>query len=176
MLKRLPGWRLILLLLLLSSLSATGRAQRDHLTEQETDLVREEQALDRRTAIFIKAIERRLLVISDPQAAVSKQAKKDAEKWGELPKGTRAELLWDIAKILDEAIVNIDDTAARNPQSPLLPKALHNLADASTRFLGQLTPLRDSAQGREREALEQAIENAQSIIEAAKKVPPPAKK
>lgn len=148
--------------------------QRDHLTPQEVELVREAQELDRRAAVFAKAVERRLLSLTDPQAARSKQVQKDLEKWGELPKGTRAELLSDISKIFDEAITNIDDSSARAPESKLLAKALRNLGAASTGFVAQLTSMRASAQERsEREALEQAIENVQEIIEAANKLPPP---
>ncbi len=93
--------------------SKAAPAKRDHLTAQEADLVREEQALDRRTAVFVKAVERRFLVLTDTTAAASKAVQKDSGKWGELPKGTRTELLGDIAKILDEAITNIDDVAGR---------------------------------------------------------------
>jgi hypothetical protein len=153
---------------------ARSLPERDHLTEQEQDLVREAQALDARTAVFIRAIERRLLVLlPEPGAANSKQVQKETQKWGELPKGTRAELLSDIAKILDEAITNIDDVSERDDKNPLLPKSLRLLSVASTRFIAQLTPIRDQARDEgERESLEQALENAQSIIEAANKLPP----
>ena len=155
---------------------ARGRAlpKRDHLTPQEADLVRDAQLIDKRIDVFIRAAERRFLVLQNPQAVAPKQ--KDAEKWGELPKGTRAELLYDISKILDEAITNIDDVSSREPKNPLLPKALRKLAEACNRFLTQLTPLREQLKDErsdEREQLEQAIENAQEIIAAADKLPPP---
>lgn len=169
-----------LLLVLFASLDAFAHAaskaapaKRDHLTAQEADLVREEQTLDRRTAVFVKAVERRFLVLTDPGGAASKAVQKDLEKWGELPKGTRTELLGDIAKILDEAITNIDDVAGRDDKNPLLPKSLRKLSEASTRFLAQLTPMRAAAQSEdEREAIDQATENAQAIITAAQKLPP----
>src|SRR6185503_6131623 len=84
--------------------------QRDHLTPQEVDLVKEAQILDKRVDVFIRAAERRLMVIngSAGAAANAKQLKKDSERWGELPTGSRAELVSDIARILDEAITNID--------------------------------------------------------------------
>jgi hypothetical protein len=145
---------------------------RDHLTPQEVDRVKEAQALDKRTAVFIKAIERRLLVLTDPNAAVSKQVQKETEKWGELPKGTRPELIGDIAKILDEAINNIDDVSTRDENNPLLPKSLRLLAAASTRFATQLTQMRDRTRDKdEHQAIEQALEYVQSIIEAANKLP-----
>ncbi|MGH9942795.1 MAG: hypothetical protein ACRD9R_10625 [Pyrinomonadaceae bacterium] len=148
--------------------------KREHLNAQEIDLVRDNQELDKRTQVFIKAAERRLLVLTNQQpAAQTKQAQKASESFGPLPTGTRAELLSDIARILDEAITNIDDTSTRNPDSPLLPKAIRKLAEASQKLIMQLTPLRASAgdEGSERESLEQALDSLQEIIEAAKKVP-----
>lgn len=139
--------------------------KRDHLTEQEADLVREAQELDKRTAVFIKAAERRLLAITDEATALKRQ-EKDAEKWG-VVKGTRAQLLSDIYRILDEAVVNIDDTASRDPKSTLLHKSLHKLAEASSVFLPQLLPMRQTiADERERETLESVLDKAQEIIEA----------
>lgn len=160
----------------LHSAPAAAADKRDHLTPQEADQVREAQILDKRMEVFVKAAERRLLALTDPNAAKSKQVQKDVEKWGELPKGTRTELLTDLAKILDEAITNIDDVAARDANNRLLPKALRKLATASSRFIEQLKPMRAQAKDEtEREALEQALENAQSIVEAASKLPPDTK-
>lgn len=159
--------------LLFARAAAAAVITRDHLTPQEADLIREEQTIDRRTAVFIKAVERRFLVLTDPNAANSKAVQKDAEKWGELPKGTHTELLSDIAKILDEAITNIDDVAQRDDKNPLLPKSLRKLSEASVSFLAQLSIMRPAAQSEdEREVIDQAIENAQSIIAAAQKLPP----
>jgi hypothetical protein len=151
----------------------TSASRRDPLTEKEADLVREAQALDKRTEVFTKAVERRLLALAGPSASNSKQAQKDADKWGELPQGTRAELLYDIAGILDEAVTNIEDVGSHNSKSSLIPKSLRILAEASTRFLPQLTAMRERAQEeREKDALERAIEGAQEIITAAGKLPP----
>src|ERR1044071_10364663 len=90
--------------------------QRDHLNEKEVDLVKEAQALDKRVDVFIRAAERRMMVINNSADANAKQLKKDSERWGELPTGSRAELVSDIAKILDEAITNIDDVSARSEE------------------------------------------------------------
>jgi hypothetical protein len=157
----------LLILLALASLPAAAAAmpQREHLTPEEIELVRDTQELDKRTAVFIKAVERRLLAISDPSA---KQLKDDLEKWGEV-KGTRAQLISDVARILDEAVVNIDDAHTHNQKSPLLRKSLYKLSEASNRFIPQLVPMRAAAQNDpERELVEQAIEQAQQIVEAAK--------
>jgi methionine synthase II (cobalamin-independent) len=155
-------------LLLLARGDATAR--RDPLTDKEADLVREAQALDKRTEVFIKAAERRLLVITDPNSGASSQAQKDAEKWGDF-KGTRAELLYDIANILEEAITNIEDAGTHNSKSQLIPKSIRKLAEAATRFLPALTALRDRANDEERGSLEKAIENAQEIVTAANRLP-----
>ena len=146
-------------------------ARRDPLTEKEADMVREAQALDKRTDVYIKAAERRLLELTNPTAAASAQAQKDAEKWGDL-KGTRADLLYDIANILDEAITNIEDVGTHNAKSALIPKSIRKLSEAATRFLPQLTAMRDHATDQERGALENAIESSQEIIAAANKLPP----
>lgn len=150
--------------------------QRDHLTEQEADLVRDAQEIDKRIDVMIRAVERRLLVLTDPQAEGTKQVQKEMEKWGPLPKGSRYDLFTDISKILDEAITNIDDASERTPSNETLNKALRKLSEASTRFVAQLETLRAGSRGSEREALDGIIENADSIIEAAKKLPPPVKK
>ena len=170
--RKLYGASLVLFLICLL-LSATGASaqKRDHLTPEEVELVRAAQILDVRMAVFIKAADRRLMVLTNPNAASSRQVEKDMKKWGELPKGTHAELLSDFAKILEEASTNIDDVAARDPKNSLIPKALRMLADASTRFLSELKPMRAQSQGTEREVLEQAIENAQLIVEAADRLP-----
>src|SRR5215218_3522828 len=115
--------------------------QRDHLTPQEVDLVKEAQILDKRIDVFIKAAERRLMVINNSAAANAKLLKKDSERWGELPTGSRAELVSDIARILDEAITNIDDVSSRDERNPLIGKSLRKLGAAVNSVMEQLKPL-----------------------------------
>ena len=148
-------------------------AQRDHLTPQEVDLVKEAQILDKRIDVFIKAAERRLMVINNSAAANAKLLKKDSERWGELPTGSRAELVGDIARIFDEAITNIDDVSARDERNPLVPKSLRKLATAVNTIMGQLKPLSTEAKSdAEVASFEMLNEDAQSILEAANKLPP----
>lgn len=147
---------------------------RDYLTPKEEERVKEAQMLDKRIEVFIKVAERRLLALTDPAAASSKQVQKDLDKWGELAKGTRVELMMDIANILDAAVTNIDDVAVRDENNRLLPKALRKLADAATRFQTQLLAMREQIrEERERSALERVMENVQEILGAANKLPPP---
>jgi hypothetical protein len=166
-------------LVTLGSSSTVCRAQtRDHLTPQEVDVVREAQALDQRIDVFIRAIDRRMLVVSGGATAASeKQLKKEAEKWGELPAGTRGELIGDIAKILSEAITNIDDVNTRDEKNPLIAKALRKLATAATRILAQLKPMQAQAKDdAETIGFELLSKHAEEIVEAAGSLPPPVEK
>ena len=167
--------QLILPALLLALLTCSPiYAQRDHLTPQEVDLVKDAQILDKRIDVFIKATERRLMVLNGTQATNSKQLKKDSELWGDLPTGSHSELLGDIAGILDEAITNIDDVSARDERNPLIPKALRRLAEAVNSIMTQVAPFREKAKSDgEVASLESLNEEAQQILEAAKKLPPP---
>ena len=168
---------LLILLIALSGAFVSRAAQRDHLTQQEVDLVKEAQVLDKRIEVFIKAAERRLMVINGSAPTNSKQLNKDSERWGELPTGSRAELVSDIARILDEAITNIDDVSSRDERNPLIPKALRRLAQAVNTIMGQLKPLSAEAKGEaEIASFEMLNEDAKSILEAATKLPPEVEK
>ena len=172
MISRTP---LVLPTLLLAFLTcSTVNAQRDHLTPQEVDLVKDAQILDKRIDVFVKAVDRRLMVLTGTQSANAKQLKKDSELWGELPTGSHADLLGDIAGILDEAITNIDDVSARDERNPLIPKALRRLGEAVNNIMTQVAPFRDQAKSDgEVASLESLNEEAQQILEAVKKLPPP---
>jgi hypothetical protein len=150
------------------SLAATAAAQkREHLTLEEIELVRDNQELDARTNVFIKAAERRLLAVTNP-AESAKNAPKEKEKWGEV-QGTRVQLFYDISKILEEAVVNVDDVAEHNPESPLLRKSLYILSEATGRMLPQLTKLREDVKSEaEADQLDRALETAREITDAAK--------
>jgi hypothetical protein len=167
---------LFLVLFAGSSLSqATPFQKRDHLTLQEVDLVKEAQLLDKRIEVFIKAAERRMLVITGatPVTANTKQSKKEAERWGELPTGSRAELVSDIARIFDEAITNIDDVSARDERNPLISKSLRKLAQSVNAMMAQLKPIAaDAKTDAEIAGFEMLNEDAQAILAAANKLPP----
>lgn len=172
-------WPVVVLILtsLTPSAFSLSIQSRDHLTPQEVELVKNAQVLDQRIDVFVKAADRRLLVLTGTTANSAKQLKKDSEKWGELPGGTRAQLLADIAKILDEAITNIDDVNLRDEKNPQIPKALRKLAAEATRISEQLKPIREQAKDDDEIAsLASLTENAESILEAANKLPPPVEK
>lgn len=159
---------LLFALCLLLGLAPQASAQRrEHLTPEEIELIRDNQVLDGRTNVFIKAAERRMLAVANP-AEAARVAAKDKEKWGEL-KGTREQFFYDIGKILDEAVVNIDDSAAHNPDSPLLRKSLYMLSQAAARILPELTRLRAGVESEsEADQLDRAIATAQEINDAAR--------
>lgn len=173
--------RLILLIAIALTLATNtsalnGSQGRDHFTEREIDQIKDTQILDKRIGVFVKAIERRLRVITGTTTDTAKQQKKDAELYGDLPTGSRTELIGDIAKILDEAITNIDDVSSRDEKNPLIPSALRLLATEATRVVEQLRPLQAQASGdAEVASFEQLTENAESIISAANRLPPAVK-
>jgi hypothetical protein len=163
----LSQWRCRARLVLLAfcfaaALAAPAYAQkRDHLTEEEADQVREWQVIDKRIEVFIHAADRRLLVLANPNA---KQTKKEEERWGPLPKGTRVELLEDYKRILEEAMEKLDDLYERDRKNELLPKALSKFKDAAKRQLAQLRALAPQmTEKRDHRALLEAIEEAQTV-------------
>lgn len=161
---------LILLLTAYCSLLTAEAQRRDHLTEMEVELVRDAQQIDERMKVFVKAIDRRFLVLNNV-AAQNKSIEKDLDRWGELPGGTRQQLLIDIEKLLDEAVSKIDDVASREMTSDFFPNAVHILADGAGKFLPQLkSELDKSTDEKEKGAILGAIDYCNQIIEASAKV------
>ena len=169
---------LLLTALIIFSTDVLAFQAREHLTPPEIDLIKDTQILDKRIDVFIKAADRRMLVLNGTDPTTNaKQLKKDSESWGELPTGSRAELIGDIAKIFDEAITNIDDVSSRDESNPLIPKALRKLAAAATRIVEVLKPVEAQAKNdAELSSFDQLTENAESILQAANKLPPPVEK
>jgi hypothetical protein len=149
---------------------------RDHLTEAEGELVRFNQALDKRTDVFIRAINLRFAIINGTVAPPKpKKTDKEEPDWGDPPKGTRAELLGDIAGILDEAITNIDDVSRRDEKNPLLSRSLRKLTAATNGYLPQVNALKTQAKDPDELAAIVRIEDyANQISEVGNKLPPPA--
>ena len=159
------------ILLLAGSASAQTR---DHLTDQESELVRFYQELDKRIEVLIKAMDRRFAIINGMAQPSAKKLMKDEPDWGDLPKGTRTQLLGDIAGILDEAITNIDDVSRRDEKNPLISRSLRKLTSSANGYLSQLAALRTKAKDPDEEAaIERVADNANQIIEVGGKLPPP---
>jgi hypothetical protein len=138
--------------------------RRDYLTEAEIELVRDAQEPDLRITVLTKAIDRRLAVIKN-------QTPKEKEIWGELPKGTRTELLLDIERLLQKAIDDIDEAATRSKDDKIFPKAVYKLADSCQEYLPQFKTFLDTAKDdKEKGTLLGSIENCNQVIEASTKV------
>lgn len=160
----------VFLLTVYGSMLDVSAQRRDHLTTQEVELVRDAQQIDWRMKVFVKAIDRRFLVLN-ADGSQTKQVEKDIDTWGELPNGTRVQLLQDIERLLEEAISKIDDVAARDMKSDFFPISVHILADGANKFLPQLkTQLDKSTDEKEKGAILGAIEYCTQIIEASGKV------
>jgi hypothetical protein len=146
--------------------------QRDHLTDAETELIRFYRELDKRTDVFIKAADRRFAIINHTAQPSTKKAAKEEPDWGDVPKGTRAELLGDIAGILDEAITNIDDVSRRDEKNPMISRSLRKLTSAANGYLAQLNAMKSKiTDPDEIAAVERVADNANQIIEAGKNLP-----
>lgn len=158
-----PFFAAIFCIALVFPLSAKAQ-RRDYLTEAEIELVRDAQEIDLRVAVLTKAIDRRFAVLKN-------QTPKEKEVWGALPQGTRTELLLDIEKLIQKSIDDIDETATRNKDSKLFPKAFYKLADSCTEYLPQFKTFLDAAKDdKERGAILGSIEDCHEVIEASTKV------
>lgn len=169
----IPG---LLLTILAFVIQASAFAQtRDHLTDAETELVRYHQELDKRIEVFVKAADRRFAIINGTSLPSTKKLLKDEPEWGDPPKGTPAELLSDIAGILDEAITNIDDVSRRDQKSPLLSRSLRKLTAACKGYQNQLAALKSKAKDDdELAAMARVLDDINQVIEVGNKLPPPA--
>jgi hypothetical protein len=167
------AFRGVLLAILCLSTAQVFAQKRDDLTDAETELIRFHQEIDKRIEVFIKAADRRFAIINGTAQPSSKKLIKDEPDWGEVPKGTRAELLSDIAGILDEAITNIDDVSRRDEKNPLVSRALRKLTTAANGYLNQISALRSKTNDPdETAAMEHVADNANQIIEAGGKLGP----
>ncbi|HUF04168.1 MAG TPA: hypothetical protein VMM38_08325 [Aridibacter sp.] len=149
----------------------------DHLTNEEIELIRNEQAVDDRMDIYTRAIERRLIAIGGT-ASLSKdemkRLEKESEKWGELPEGSPSEILSDIYRIIDEAVSKIEDVADRNAESKLFPFAVHILADYSKALVPRLEAMKaKTTSASDIALLNDSIGQCNDIIEASSKVEKP---
>ncbi|MDX2031730.1 MAG: hypothetical protein SF339_13730 [Blastocatellia bacterium] len=167
-LHRAPSWIFAAACLAIFAVSPHVSVQgqkRDHLTEKEADLVREYQQIDERIQVFIKAADRRVLVLTTANPV---QKKKEEEVWGPLPTGTKLELLGDYKRILEEAEEKLDDALQRNERKDLLTKSLSKFKEAAIRQIAQLRSLEPQlTEKREQRALAEAIAEAELVTRAS---------
>ena len=169
-----PAFKYVVSLIFLAVLTmvvptSANAQRRDYMTDAESEIVRDAQEIDLRVDVLTKMIDRRFAVLNNESVKVEK----NSEKWGEMPTGSRLDLLSDIAKLLQKAVDDIDDVAAHNRMdSKLFLKAMNNLAAAAQRYLPKLKSVYDqNPEAKEKGLLIGATELCDSIIEAAAKVP-----
>jgi hypothetical protein len=167
-------------LFVLTITSPASAQRRDSMTDLEIELVRDNQDIDKRIDVLTKMIDRRFIALG---IAVGgwKDAAKEHKAWGEVRQGTRTQLLNDIRELLQKAIDDIDDVAEHNEntltqnktEGLLFPKAVRDLAAASTRYLPALkTALGSTKDERDRGLILNAIESCEAIIDSVTKLPP----
>jgi len=146
---RCYGFVFLIVTLLVSLGAMICPAQtRDYFTDEEIELIRNTQQIDKRVEVLAKAIDRRFAVLKISVGVPALEGK----EWGTLPTGTRVELLADIRNILQKAIDDIDNLSARPTSmvidpiekekdkkkqkgfAELFPKAVRNLAAAAHRY------------------------------------------
>ena len=166
------------LFVLYSYVVPASAQRRDFVNDQEADLIREYQEIDRRVEVLMMFIDRRLAAAGIPGNQWKQP--KDPDLWGEDPKGTRVDLLYDAKRILQKAVDDIDDIASRegaaiegNEKSgKLFPKAVRNLSAAATRFKPIFqTELAKATNEKEKGLLFDSIQLCDQIIEAAATLP-----
>ena len=178
-------WAAIFLLGITAGLPLAASAQRDFLTTEEVELIRENQEIDRRIDVLTQAIDRRFHVLN---VDVSAPKVKTKGEWGELPQGTRTQLLLDIRRILQKAVDDIDSLAER-PESAILPlpdekkktdssfaslfpRAVRNLAAAAERYSPALRKeLETSTDNSDKGSIMAALDLCQEIIASVVKLP-----
>ena len=164
------------------SLVMSTSAQRDYLTTEEVELVRDAQQIDKRVDVLVAAIDRRFAVMGLNVSAPLAKPKGD---WGTPPVGSRTELLSDINKLLEKAIDDIDNLAER-PDSmvadptekkpkgyaDLFPKAVRSLGSAAARYRPALRSEYDRTKVEaEQNLIAYSIDNCDEILAALAKLP-----
>ena len=170
--------RILFILLVTGVLFGSAHAQRrDYMTEAEIEIVRNNQEVDLRIAALTRMIDRRFALLGI--SAGGNKPKKSSDVWGEEPAGTRTEFFTDIKQLLEKAIDDIDNLAARMPEKAkeekkgvnLFNKAVRDLAASANRWLPHLRKEHETAQDdKTRGATAAAIEFCEQIIDATSKL------
>jgi hypothetical protein len=167
----------LILLIIGISFGAANAQRRDYMTEAEIEIVRTNQEVDLRIAALTRMIDRRFALLGIQTGAP--KPKKSDDEWGEDPKGSRAEFFTDIRQLLEKAIDDIDNLAARMPEKTkeekkgvnTFNKAVRDLAASANRWLPFLKKEHDTAQDEKtRGATAAAIEFCQQITEATSRL------
>ncbi len=175
----------------IAAFSSPASAQRrDFVTEEEIEIIRDAQDIDTRIEVLSRMIDRRFAVLNI-EVNGWKDARKPSDVWGELPKGTRIQLLSDIKKLLQKAVDDIDNLASNPNAAPIREKgdkrakkdperfgnAVRNLGSAAGRYLAPLKAELDKASNElEKGPILDSIDLCDQIIEAVGKLPAEVKK
>ena len=166
---------------------STAMGQRDYLTAEEVEIIRDAQQIDQRIEMLVHMIDRRFEVLKLDVAARKSSSKEKKDVWGELPTGTRRELLYDIKRILQKAIDDIDNLAERPTSmvigpsdnkrkkpagyAELFPKAVRSLADAAKRYAPLLkAELDKNNDPPEKGSILDSLDSCEQIIAALSKL------
>jgi hypothetical protein len=170
--------RIFFALLISGVLFVSAEAQRrDYMTEAEIEIVRNNQEVDQRLFVLTQMIDRRFTALGIETGGP--KFKKSETDWGNPPTGSRSELLSDIKNLIEKAIDDIDNLAARMPDKikeekkgvNTFHKAVRDLAASANRWLPHLKKEYDTAQDDKiRGSTAAAIEFCQQITEAASKL------
>lgn len=161
---------------------ASGQ-RRDSMTDEEVEIVRNSQDIDKRIDVLTKMLDRRFSALGI-EVGGWKQAEKSKEEWGAIRTGTKTELLLDVRAILQKAIDDVDDVAMHNEntltqnktEGLLFPKAVRSLAAAAARYLPQLkATLEKTTDEKDRGLILASIEHCEAILDSVSKLPPETK-
>ncbi len=174
---------LFLIAVIAIAVAPSSGQRRDSMTDEEVELVRNSQDIDKRIGVLTKMLDRRFSALGI-EVGGWKQAEKSKEEWGATRTGTKTELLLDVRAILQKAIDDIDDVAMHNDKTQrqnkteglLFPKAVRSLAAAAARYLPQLKAALDkTTDEKDRGLLLASIEHCEAILDAVTKLPPETK-
>ena len=154
----------------------SSSAQRgDYMNSAEQDVVRNNQDIDARIAVLTYMIDRRFIAMGI-ETKTNKPPLGPEDTWGDEPKGTKAQLLFDIRYLLEKAIDDIDNLAGHLPAKAkeerkgvnLFNKAVKSLDSAAKRWLPILKREFENARDEEtHSAVSTSIGFCEQIIEAA---------
>ena len=183
MTKRFVFLSLLISAIFLTSVIEMSAQRRDFMTEQEIELVRDNQDIDKRIDVLTKMIDRRFTAMG-VDVRGWKPSEKEQALWGEIRTGTKEQMLLDVRQLLQKAIDDIDDVAMHNEntltqnktEGLLFPKAVRSLAAAANRYLPALkSTLGKVTEERDKGLVLASIEHCQDILEAVTKLPPEVK-
>ena len=159
-----------ILTLLVCGLVTHGQ-ERDYLTDAELDVIRESQRIDERIGALVKAIERRMEVLTGIKTA---QKEKDESRWGPMPTGSRLDLLRDVERLVTKAVSDIDDVAERDGGSDVFPIAVRKLSASCSSLVPRWEKIADeSTDEKEKGLMSRAAGICADVVEAEKRLPAP---